>query len=344
MDHTKHIIKECIPDVSTCIIENLSEKTKYRITVTSITEEYFREHNIKELKQLPKHRLESGPWLPSTYIDVTTSGTDAASGIKTEFTFDNKVNVSWKVAKVYGTNHLINQIMCYNEVSCNSNNQMTSQVVLPSNATNCLVADMKIGSKYKVWIEAVVSIKTNLDLDTGFKKYSYFNEIKERRTINVVSESVVYRVPAPCETPTLLLTGYTDRTIDLYWPKPLLYSEHICPDDPDNKYRINRQLLSYRIEVNDIDQMDLTSAENTCALTKCKPSNSYNIVLIARTCILNEVKTNREMFLEKTPQEYAVDNQVDLQRTQTRLTQNNKNSNIDFLYSVFWSDLLLRTV
>jgi hypothetical protein len=287
MDHTKHIIKECIPDVNTCIIENLSEKTKYRITVTSITEEYFREHNIKELKQLPKHRLETGPWLPSTFIDVTTSGTDTATAIKPEFTFDNKVNISWKPPKVYGTNHLINQILCYNEISCN--NKTTSQVVLPSSAANCLVTDMKIGSKYKVWLEAVVSIKTSLDLDTSYKKYSYFNEIKERRTINVVSESVLYRVPAPCETPLLLLTGYTDRTIDLYWPKPLMYSEHICPDDPDSKYRINRQLLGYRIEVNDIDQKELTGRENTCVLTKCKPSHSYNIVLVARTCMISEV-------------------------------------------------------
>jgi hypothetical protein len=255
--------------------------------VTSITEEYFREHNIKELRQLPKHKLETGPWLPSAYIDVTTSGTDAASAIKPEFTFDNKVKLSWTTPKVYGTNHLINQILCYNEISCN--NKTATQMVLPTSTAHCLVTDMKIGLKYKIWLEAVVSIKTNIDLDNSTKKYSYFHEIKERRTINVVSESVVYRVPAPCETPLLLLTGYTDKTIDLYWPKPLMYSEHLCPADSNVKYHINRQLLGYRIEVNDIDQQHLTGKENTCVLTKCKPSHTYSVVLIARTCILNEV-------------------------------------------------------
>jgi hypothetical protein len=59
------VYKELTPDSKSCKIDNLSEKTNYRICVTAVTEEYLINHKIKEQKQLPKLILESMPWLPT---------------------------------------------------------------------------------------------------------------------------------------------------------------------------------------------------------------------------------------------------------------------------------------
>lgn len=103
-----HIYKELTPDAKTCIIDNLSEKSNYKISVTAITEEYFVNHKIKELKQLPRLILDQDmPWLPSASVEAMTSGTDAACQLEWKSkTNDRAINLSWKPAKVYG-NHFI---------------------------------------------------------------------------------------------------------------------------------------------------------------------------------------------------------------------------------------------
>jgi hypothetical protein len=64
-----------------------------------------------------------------------------------------------------------------------------------------------------------------------------------------------------------------------------LYSQHREPDNSDQKYHLSRHLIGYRIEVNGIRQRSLNATENFCSLTKCKPSNTYNIVVVAVTCL-----------------------------------------------------------
>lgn len=273
-----------------CIVENLNEKTKYRINVTTITEEYLVEHNIKDIKQLSKHKLEPISWLPRSSIDVVTAGTDPALNLKFKINHDNSYYLNWKSPKVYGSNILLSQILCYHELS--SEDQLANQIVLPANVTNCQLNGLKIGSKYKTWIEAVVSVKLSLDIkDEKNELFAHYNEIKDRRITHVISDVIEIRAPAPCEQPVLLLTGYSTTTIDLYWKKPLMCSEHIKPNDSDENYIINRRLLGYRIEVNGIKQKELGNQENTCTLTNCKPSNHYNVVLIARTCLADSVSS-----------------------------------------------------
>lgn len=295
-----HIFKELTPDVKSCIIDNLSEKTTYRISVTAITEEYFINHKIKELKQLPKLILESMPWLPSAHIDAMTSGSDPASNIEWKLKHDKSIGITWKQAKVYGTNRLVHQILCYQELGLN--NSMAVQIPLPISAKGYKLQSLKTGSKYKVWIEAVVLIKLNIDSDTvsmvnfrledelNYTEFSQANvdhyaELKDTRCTNVLSQPLLLRVPAPCEPVFVNLTGYTSETIDLYWAKPSLYSQHRDPENKEQKLHLYRHLLGYRIEVNGIKQRSLSANENVCTLTKCKPLNTYNIVVIALTCL-----------------------------------------------------------
>lgn len=276
-------------------------KTNYRITITGITEEYFASHKIKELKQLPKLILESAPWLPSAYIDGMTSGTDPATNLEWKLKHDKTIGFSWKPPKTYGTNRLVNQILCYQEMGLGTS--MVNQIPLPANTKAYKLLSLKTGSKYKIWIEAVVLIKLNIDsetinlinlgIDENFVndlKIDHYRELKDSRCTNVLSESLYMRVPAPCDPVTVNLTGYTSETADIYWAKPCLYSQHRDPDNPEQKIHLYRHLIGYRLEINNIRQRSLNPNENVCTLTKCKPLNTYNIVIVALTCLSTAVE------------------------------------------------------
>lgn len=284
-------------------MDNLSEKTLYRFVVIHITREYMLEHNVKEVKQLPHPRLESAEWLPSASIDAITSGTDPACELKFTAVQNSIPHLTWKISRVYGTNELISQIVCFTEIDANNvSNKMASQVVVPTQSLSCDFPNMRFGSKYKVWVETVVSIKININDEPEMysgQAYSHFNQLKDRRTINVVSEPIFVRVPAPCEAPFVLLNGYTLKSIDLYWPKPCMHSDHVDPDDRTKTYNIYRKLLGYRIEVNGINQKEVGPKENGCTIIHCKPSKVYSVVLIARTCLIDVSKVVFIYFLLK---------------------------------------------
>lgn len=93
------------------------------------------------------------------------------------------------------------------------------------------------------------------------------------------------RVPAPCEPVVINLVSYSSDTIELYWAKPSLYSQHRDPENADKRLHLYRHLIGYRIEVNGIRQRSLGPKENFCTLTKCKPLSTYNIVVVAVTCL-----------------------------------------------------------
>ncbi len=298
-----HIFKELTADVKTCIIDNLSEKTSYRITVTAITEEYFISHKIKELKQLPKLVLEHIPWLPSASIDAMTSGTDPAYNLEWKIKADKSISTIWILAKVYGTNRIVNQILCYQEIDPTKSTWPVNQIPLPANLNKHKLPNLKIGSKYRIWIETVVLIKLNIESDQlcGHEVHfqndnslelqtDHYKELKEYRCTNVLSEPLLLRIPAPCEPVTVHLSGYTSETIDIYWNRPNLYSQHRDLDNPDQKFNLYRHLIGYRLEVNGINQRFIAPNENVCTLIKCRPLNTYSIVIVALTCLSTAVE------------------------------------------------------
>lgn len=299
-DKSRHIIKELTPDVSSCVIDGLNEKTQYRVTITALTREYFIKHSIKEVKDLPKTPLEQESWIPSSHIDVVTSGTDPAYNLEFKITHEGKPYLSWKAAKMYGTNLLVNQVLCIREID--QLDKLTQQIVLPTHALNYELTNLKVGHRYKFWIESIVSIKLSLEYP---EDKSHYNELKDRRTAHILSDAIDARVPAPCETPVVHLTGYSLNTIDLYWAKPLMHSEHIDPDDNEKRYNVHRKLIGYRIEVNGINQNNLNSKENECTLINCRPGNLYNVVLIARTCLINTATINGEIDLKDIDESHS---------------------------------------
>jgi hypothetical protein len=144
----------------------------------------------------------------------------------------------------------------------------------------------------KIWIEAVVSIKLTIESDStnNSEKIDHYKELKDHRCTNVLSEALILRVPAPCEPVSLLLTAYSNETIDFYWAKPCLYSKQPDPDNIDQDLHIYRHLIGYRLEVNQIKQRTLESNENSCTLTKCKPLNTYSLVIVSLSCLKNDAE------------------------------------------------------
>lgn len=181
------VYKELTPDSRSCIIDNLSEKTTYRICVTAVTEEYMINHKIREQKQLPKLILESMPWLPTAHIDATTSGTDAASQLEWKLKHDKSVSCSWKLPKCYGSNRLVNQILCYQELLPGSGlPTMATQISLPANAKSYKLVNLRTGSKYKIWVEAVVLIKLNIDSSDNLQILKPLDESFDYR-LNIIT-------------------------------------------------------------------------------------------------------------------------------------------------------------
>lgn len=298
VDMPLHIFKELTPDTKSCIIENLSEKTDYRITITAITEEYLVHHKIKEISQIPKTLLSSFPWLPSAKIDVMTSGTDPATQLRWFLKHDSSISLNWKPPRTYGSNFLVNQILCFQEKDKNAD--MATQIPIQEDAKSYKLTELKIGSKYRIWIEAVVCMKLGIESSRDEfvddlsgqnllkNKISHYKQINDNRCVNIISEHLHMRVPAPCEPVVLNLTGYTNETISVYWARPNLYSQNRNPDNTGQKINMFRHLIGYQLLVNDIQQRSLQSNETSCTLVKCKPLNTYNVVLVALTCLPND--------------------------------------------------------
>lgn len=177
---------------------------------------------------------------------------------------------------------------------------MANQLPIPADSIGYKLTDLIVGAKYRVWIEAVVCVKLHIDTTDKYSnelndndatlknRINNYKELKDNRCINVSSEQMVMRVPAPCEPTSISLTGYTNETIDIQCPKTYLYSQHNNSDNPDQRIHIYRHLIWYKLLVKNIQLRSLQAHETVCTLIKCKPLNTYNIVLSALTCYPDE--------------------------------------------------------
>ena len=98
-ERTSHSFVEVPADAHSAVVENLLEKTEYLITVTAVTDEYFEElppgHDQKRDRRLPTTAPPSeDPWLPSSSVIASTSGTDAPSDLKVGIDIINKGEIA----------------------------------------------------------------------------------------------------------------------------------------------------------------------------------------------------------------------------------------------------------
>ena len=293
-----HICMEIVPDANNVVIENLSEKTEYMVTITAVTNEYFDQlpdgHDLKKRRTLPKHTVPSNdsPWCPSSNILITTSGTDPPTELEILSTKLNTITLQWKPAIVYGSNRLQGTIVRWAEARYEDreDGQLARHVHLQADANTMTIEDLQPGLKYKVVVEAIVSVKTVIEPDNKDPEI----ERRNRRTTHVMSKPLYVRTKAPSESPRVYVTAYTADTISLYWEKPLLYTI-VGKDSNDNPRCLRRALVGYKVEINGKTHMNLGSAAQTVTLTKCKAGKKYRIVVVALTCTEELKKEKRQL-------------------------------------------------
>ena len=86
-ERSSHSYVEVSADARSAVVDNLFEKTEYLLSVTAVTEEYFEQlppgHDQKRDRRLPTTMPPAeDPWLPSSSVLASTSGTDAPSELK----------------------------------------------------------------------------------------------------------------------------------------------------------------------------------------------------------------------------------------------------------------------
>ena len=291
-DKIKHASIEVMPDATNAIIDGLQEKVEYLVSVTAVTEEYFEQlpqgHELRRSKVLPRNKPpREDPWLPSTSVLATTSGTEPPTEIVVTKTTIDTVTFTWKHPKVHGSNRLQGTVIRWAEAKFsrgqNNEKQDETEMVhhrsISAEGNEATIEGLCPGLLYKIVVEAVVSVKNVLETDNRSPEY----EKQNRRTTHVESKPLYIRTRAPCEAPRPIITGYTTNTVQLYWEKPLMYYQIGKNDDGNPKY-LKLYLEGYKIEINGKPHMRLAPSAQNCTLIKCKPGKTYNIVLTALTC------------------------------------------------------------
>lgn len=291
-DPRKHSAVEVPPSASSAVIENLSEKAEYMISITAITEEFFENlaegHEMRQTRSITlKKPPPEDPWLPSSSMIGMTSGTDPPSDLRIIRTNIDSVTVTWSPPVVYGSNRLQGTVLRWTEAKYSKDPAMAQHRTMDADSNEAQLGDLYPGVLYRLVVEAVVSVKSTIDPDHKDPE----SEKKNRRTTHVASQAIFVRTRAPCEAPVMLITGYTSDTIQLYWEKPLLYST-IGKDEHGNPKCLKLSLEGYRLEINGKPHMRLVAAAQSCTLVKCRPGKTYKVVLVALTCT-DEVKKER---------------------------------------------------
>ena len=215
----------------------------------------------------------------------------------TKTTVDS-VTLTWKPAVVYGSNRLQGTIVRWAEGKFSKTNEtrrdetmLAHHKAVEADSNKITLQDLNPGVLYKIVVEAVVSVKMNLQQTDSNRDPEL--EKNNGRTTHVMSKPTFTRTRAPCEPPKPIVTGYTTETISLYWEKPLLYSV-IGKDEKGEPKYLKLALEGYRIEINGKPHMRLASNAHSCTLIKCKPGKTYKIVLVALTCTEDVKKERRK--------------------------------------------------
>ncbi|CAH1782616.1 unnamed protein product [Owenia fusiformis] len=308
----QHRCLELMPDSTCAVLENLLESTEYHITVTALTEEFFDQlpakDKTKKSRTLPKDIIvqKASPWLPSSSIISMTSGTKPPCDVTVVDTGMDWVSIRWLPAQVNGTNWMQGTIVRWAEVKPKSQKNETTlanHAELMPGDTTLKIQDLQPGVQYKIVVEAVVSVKTTIKPGEGPDTVSdKTREGANRRTAHVMSSAVYVRTKAPSEPPVVLVTGFTNDSIHLYWEKPSMFTILHKEGDETPQY-IRRCLEGYKLEINGKLHMKLGSAAQSCTLTKCRAGRTYNIVLIALTCtedVKKERRAKKKALLESS--------------------------------------------
>ncbi len=269
------------PDSTEFILTNLIERTDYKVTVYGITEEYLEENRYRDVSQLPKN-LKQSDWLPNKNLQFKTSGCEPVERINIRQETMESIQLDWKLPKFYGSTQHIGQILRW-KLEHGGEEQSRE---LDRNVTNATIPGPLPSGLYKICLDSIFSVKINLE-DNNDETTR-----KEIRLTTTGSATVRFHAPSTCERPEIYLTGYTTNTIDLAWNKLNMFNMIDHPEKNNEKLKIHRRLIGYRVNINGQKYSTLDEDQYRCTLTKCQPGEKHEVQLIARTIVHNEYKND----------------------------------------------------
>lgn len=274
--NSKEIILDLTPDSTEFNLTNLIERTDYTVTIYAITDEYLNEIYCRDISQLPR-KLKPSTWLTKKSLEFTTSGCEAASQINVQSSTIESIQLEWTLPKAYGSTKFLSQILRW---KCERGGDERS-LQLDCQTNSATIPGILTLGVYKIALDALFTVKINLDEENEINR-------KEIRLTANETAAVRFKVPGLNERPEIYLTGYTDKTIDLTWNKPNMFSSIEHPEKLNEQIKIHRRLLGYRIEINGEKYNTLTDDQFQCTLTKCQPGEEYKVQLIAQSKIQNQ--------------------------------------------------------
>jgi hypothetical protein len=145
-----HISQELPPKTRAYTFENLSEKSRYRISVS-----YLVRHDCLKLQVCGTCKVFNLP--SAANVEAVTWGADAATHLTWKIKKNDMVSLRWKLAVMYGFNKPTRQILCYKK--CDEYTKVpvksfkTVRIGLEHNERHYMLGNLENNCLYKVWIE-----------------------------------------------------------------------------------------------------------------------------------------------------------------------------------------------
>ncbi len=146
-----HIFKELAGDALYYIIDELPERTRFRINVSCSINHKCESSKICGGCRVARER-------PTAEVEAITWGTTPARGLTYKVKSANSVLIRWQSAKTFGHNKLSMQVLCYHlaEASTDPNSNepsIVTRIDVGSSKKSYHLTGLKSGSEYIAWLE-----------------------------------------------------------------------------------------------------------------------------------------------------------------------------------------------
>ena len=266
------------PDEREVVLEDLTERTKYDLTIYGITEEYLNENRCSDTSQLPR-KLKPSNWLPNRSIQFTTSGYEQSNDLVIHQATMESIKLEWKLPKVYGSTKFVRQTLRWRLEHSGSDRTMA----LDLNDTKATIPGLLPSGSYRISLDRWFDCKINLKDD------NVEGSRKEQLTSSSETVKIPFHVPETLEKPEIYLTGYTTNTIYVTWNKPEMFVITDHPETLNETLRIRHCLLEYIIDVNGSKKL-INKNRHRYTFTELQPSQECYVQLITKTQVQIESK------------------------------------------------------
>uniref|UniRef100_A0A1I8ITX6 Fibronectin type-III domain-containing protein n=1 Tax=Macrostomum lignano TaxID=282301 RepID=A0A1I8ITX6_9PLAT len=290
-------VLELMPDATRALIENLRERTDYSVRVCAVTEEALQSlpprHPARLARKLPADLSElaglvDSAWMPAAHLLATTSGTLAPGRIRLAGLTDQAVKLRWQPPSVTGSNRLRGQVVRWAEVPDSARPAARASdwdgpsaadyVSLDPKDSKVTLEGLRPGTKYRIVVEAVVSVKTALDPSADGATAE--EELRNRRTAHVSSDPAFVRTRCHVAQPRPMVAAVKPDSVLLHWERPYALAV-VRPEQASERRYVRCHIEGYRLEINGKPYVSLRPDAQTCRLVKCRPGKLYSIVLVA---------------------------------------------------------------